>query len=116
MSTSFDRVRSRTVERPAPSASLHDIEGKRALFSSSAPEPERASLGSVSVECARCGERTVLSPSAAVRAALPSLVLGFTVGRGERESTIGVRRGRYGAYLRCPACGQRAWTRLTIQL
>jgi hypothetical protein len=115
VSTSFDRVRTRTTTRPA-SSSMHDIEGKRALFSSSAPEPERASLGSISVECARCAERTVLSPTAAVRAAVPSLVLGFAVGRGDRESTIGVRRSRYGAYLRCPACGQRAWTRLTIQL
>ena len=111
MSTSFDRVRARTDRTAPSSSSMHDIEGKRALFSSSAPEPERASLGSISVECARCAERTVLSPSAAVRAALPSLVLGFAVGRGERESTIGVRRSRYGAYLRCPACGQRAWTR-----
>jgi hypothetical protein len=113
--TSFDRVRSRT-ETPLPSSSMHDIEGKRALFSSSAPEPERASLGSVTVECGRCGDCTVLSPTTAVRAAVPGLVLGFAVGRGDRESTIGVRRSRYGAYLRCPACGQRAWTRLTIRL
>jgi hypothetical protein len=116
MSTSFDRVRSRSGERATSSSSMHDIEGKRALFSSSAPEPERASLGSISVECARCAERTVLSPSAALRAAVPSLVLGIAVGRGDRESTISLRRSRYGAYLRCPACGQRAWARLTIRL
>lgn len=115
MRSSFDRVRTRSTPETAGST-LHDIEGKRALFSSSAPEPERPSLGSVSVECGRCAESTVLSPTTALRAALPSLVLGFSVGHGERESTFGVRRSRYGAYLRCPACGQRAWTRLTIRL
>jgi len=116
MTTSFDRVRPRARRTDTGGSAMHDLEGKRALFSSSSPEPERQSLGSVAVECGRCAERTVLSPGAAVRAAIPSLVLGVVVGHGERESTIGLRRSRYGAFLRCPACGERTWTRLTIRL
>ena len=115
MTTRFDRVRPRTAPadgRPA----MHDSEGKRALFSSSAPEPDLPGVGSVQVECNRCGERTLLSPTAALRAAFPSLVLSLAVGRGDKESTLGIARRRHGAFLRCPACGRASWARVTIRL
>lgn len=116
MSGSFDRVRSRqpTAELAAPAQ--HDNEGKRALFSSTAPEADVPSVGSVTVECSRCHEVTVLGPSAAMRTALPSLLLSIGLGRGDHESTVGLVRRRHGAFLRCPACGRGSWTRLTVRL
>ena len=118
MSTGFDRVRSRGPSVESATSTSHDIEGKRALFSQTTPESDLPGpAGSVTVECARCATRTALSPVAAVRTALPSLLLSIGVGRGDRESTIGlVPRRRYGAFLRCPACGRGSWTRLTVRL
>jgi hypothetical protein len=57
-----------------------------------------------------------MSPVAAVWAAFPSLLLSVTIGRGERESTLGLIRKDHGAFMRCPACGRGSWTRLTIRL
>ena len=116
--TGFDRVRTRVPSADHPVPSSHDTQGKRALFSSSTPEAELPGpAGSVSVECSRCGDRTALSPAAAMRATFPSLLLSIGVGRGDKESPIGVlRRRRYGAFLRCPACGRGSWTRLTVRL
>lgn len=97
----FDRVRPRTptdVSRSAPGQV--DAEGKRALFSSEpAPAP---SLVSLAVECGSCGATSVLTPSQAVRALLPSLHLPL------------LRRNR--SYLRCPACHRWAWCRLSVQV
>lgn len=120
----FDRVRSRvgTVDRSgtrrvtAARPVGRDAEGKRALFSSTGPDADVPSVGSVTIECRRCGDRTVMSPVAAARAAFPSLLLAVRVGRGDRESTIGLLRRRDGAFLRCPACGRGSWTRLTIRV
>lgn len=116
--TGLDRVRTRIPSAEPAVPSSHDTQGKRALFSSSSPEAELPGpAGSVTLECSRCGDRTALSPAAAVRAAFPSLMLSIGIGRGERESTVGVlRRRRYGAFLRCPACGRGSWTRLTVRL
>jgi hypothetical protein len=53
---------------------------------------------------------------AAVRAAFPSLLLSVDVGHGDRESTVGLIRRRYGAFLRCPACRRASWARLTVRV
>jgi hypothetical protein len=112
----FDRLRPRTPASGDTGSTLHDSEGKRALFSSNAPDAELPSTGSISVECSRCGECTTMTPVAGLRAAIPSLVLSLAVGRGEGESTVGLIRRRHGAFLRCPACGRGSWTRLTVRL
>ena len=121
-SNRFDRVRVRDGAaepgHPVTRAATigRDAEGKRALFSATDPEGDVPSIGAVTVDCSRCEERTVLSPVAAAWAAFPSLLLSVTIGRGERESTVGVVRRDHGAFMRCPACGRGSWTRLTIRL
>jgi hypothetical protein len=111
----FDRLKSRTAAEDAGS-SLHDSEGKRALFSSNAPEAELPSSGFLSVECSRCSEVTTMTPFAGIRAAIPSLVLSIGLGRNDGESTLGLFRRHYGAFMRCPACGRGSWTRLTVRI
>ena len=111
--TGFDRVRPRTASPETPQA--HDAEGKRALFSSTeAARPTGG--GSILIECSRCRRVTGLTPTAALRAVFPALHTSLTVARGERETTLGLLRRRYGSWLRCPACGHGAWTRVTIRL
>ena len=119
----FDRVRSRVPSgRPSAggdgTAALvgRDAEGKRALFSSMGPDTGVPAVGSVTIDCSRCGESTVMSPLAAARAAFPSLLLSVGIGRGDRVSTLGMFRRQDGAFLRCPACGRGSWTRLTVRL
>ena len=120
----FDRLRVRAGEaepgHPLPPGAVvgigRDAEGKRALFSATDPEAEVPSVGTIVIECSRCEERTQMSPVAAAWAVFPSLLLSVTIGRGERESTIGLLRRDHGAFMRCPACGRGSWTRLTIRL
>ena len=112
----FDRIRPRTPSADATTVRPRDAEGKRALFSATEGERDVPGVGSISVECQRCGERTVLSPMAAVRAALPSLLLSVGVGHGDRESTIGLFRRQYGAFLRCPACRRASWARHSVRV
>lgn len=120
----FDRVRARAGDAEpghslAPAGGLtvgRDAEGKRALFSATDPEAEVPTVGSVSIECSRCGECTVMSPVTAMRRTFPSLLLSVRIGRGDRESTLGLFRRDDGAFLRCPACERGSWTRLTIRL
>ncbi|HET6817464.1 MAG TPA: hypothetical protein VFH66_09610 [Mycobacteriales bacterium] len=112
----FDRIRPRTPSLDTASAQPRDAQGKRALFSATEGERDLPGVGSISVDCQRCGERTVLSPMAAVRAAFPSLLLSVDVGHGDRESTVGLFRRRYGAYLRCPACKRLSWARLSVRV
>jgi uncharacterized protein with PIN domain len=104
VSSGLDRVRPRTPEAtPALAASeLRDQDGKRALFSLT-PETKSTAFGSVTINCGSCGEESVLTPLQALRAAVPSLHLP-------------VVRRQFPSYLRCPACGKYAWTRLAIQL
>jgi predicted RNA-binding Zn-ribbon protein involved in translation (DUF1610 family) len=115
----FDRVRPRPPRASTAPQSIidtpRDAEGKRALFSSGA-EGAAPAGGSVSVECSSCGETTVLSPAQAVRAALPSLHLGFAVGRRGASTTLGLTRRPYPSWMRCPACGRRTWVRVTLQV
>jgi len=108
----FDRLRPRT--EPVDPAPTLDAEGKRALFSST--EVTRPS-GGIVIECARCSQTTALTPTAALRAAFPALHLSVVIGRGERQTPIGfLRHRRYGSWLRCPACGQGSWARVTIRI
>jgi hypothetical protein len=115
-SSSFDRLRPRTEPKPAPAAQPgHDLEGKRALFSSTPPR-QRAGLGSVLIECSRCEQRSVLTPGRALRAAWPSLHLALRVGHRGDVTVIGVSGREYPTWLRCPACGRASWVRFTLQL
>ena len=110
----FNRVRPRARVVETASTATRDAEGKRALFSST--EGDLPGAGSVTIECSRCEQRTVLSPLAAMRAAFPSLLLSVSVGHGDRESTVGLVRRHHGALLRCPACKHAAWARLSVRV
>jgi len=112
----FDRIRPRTPAADTTTVRPRDAEGKRALFSATEGERDLPGAGSFSVECQRCGERTVLSPMGAVRAAFPSLLLSVGVGHGDSESTVGIFRRHYGAFLRCPACRRPSWARLSLRV
>jgi hypothetical protein len=100
----LDRVRPRTPEAtPTTAASeLRDQDGKRALFSLT-PETRKTAFGSVTINCAACGEQSVLAPLPAIRAAIPSFHLVFL-------------RREHPSYMRCPACNKFSWTRLSVQL
>jgi hypothetical protein len=81
-----------------------DLEGRRALFSAGGELPaEAATTGSVTIDCGSCGEESVLSPSAALRHALPSVHLPFL----KRD---------HGSWMRCPACRAHTWVSVRIQL
>jgi hypothetical protein len=112
--SSFDRVRPRAVPAEPAVTTVRDAEGKRALFSTT--EGDLPGVGSVTIECSRCGERTVLSPMAAMRVAFPSFNVSIGVGHGDRESTIGLVRRHHGSFLRCPACRRAAWARITVRV
>lgn len=100
MST-FDRVRPRTPDRDASLPSTRaDLSGRRALFSDGV---EVSVPGSLVVACSRCGRRTAVNPLRAVPTLVPSLHLWPL-------------RRRYPSLVRCPACHQRAWARLSIHL
>jgi len=116
MSTRFDRVRPRVIEGDAVQPVHHDVEGKRALFSTT--EMHRPLTGpGIGIDCSRCGRETVLSPAAATRAMFPALHLSVGVTAGTRETTIGLlRRRRHGSWLRCPSCGRGSWVRVTVRL
>jgi hypothetical protein len=113
-SSTFDRVRPRAAGVDPVTTAPRDSEGKRALFSTT--EGDLPGAGSVTVDCSRCGERTVLSPMAAMRAAFPSLLLSIGFGHGDSESTVGLVRRHHGSFLRCPACHRPSWVRLTVRV
>ena len=98
---SFDRLRPRSPQpTPAsPTTTKQDTEGKRLLYSRTPTVPQSGLV----VECSRCGERTVVSSTHAVRALLPSVHLP-------------VLRRRYPSWARCPRCGKYAWVKLSIKL
>jgi hypothetical protein len=116
MSEGFDRVRPRSPRSiGGVGAAGHDAQGKRALFSSAA-ETASPGVGSALIECSRCDERTVLGLAQALRAALPSLHLGFRIGRGDDVRTVTMLKHDYPTYMRCPACGRPSWVRFTLQI
>lgn len=98
----LDRVRPRrptgATGEPPPGA---DREGRRALYSVTATT--RPARGSVTVDCTRCGARSVLGPLRFLRAAVPSLHLPV------------LRRGAE-SFLRCPACRRFTWVRARLVL
>ena len=104
MTSGLDRVRPRTPEATATTSAteLRDQDGKRALFSLT-PETKAKAFGSVTIDCAACGEQSVLAPIQAIRAAIPSVHLPFM-------------RREHPSYLKCPACGKFSWARLSVQL
>lgn len=111
--SSFDRVRPREAVRPGGAGS-YDPEGKRALFSATAPVSSRPGPGSVVIDCSECLGHSVLSPLQGLRAVFPSVVLGLRLAHGESARSIGVRARGWSAWMRCPACQQRRWVRLTL--
>ncbi len=83
-----------------PRERLPDPLGRMALYSST--EPEAAERPRVVVACSSCLSETPITLGALAAAALPfSVHLPF------------VRR--YHSFIRCPACGRRAWVRLTVR-
>jgi hypothetical protein len=100
VTTDFDRLRRRQVAAEEHSPVLVDVEGKRALFSTSKPKP---AFGSVTVDCSSCSQVSVLSPSQAGRLLLTTV------------HAVGLRR-RHVSWMRCPSCGRRAWCRLKLRL
>jgi ribosomal protein L37E len=116
----FDRLRPRTADAETLTPTQHDVEGKRALFSSTEAAPaESAGVptgAGIAIDCSRCGRHTLLTPAAALRAAFPALHLSVGVRRGERETTFGLIRRQHGSWLRCPACGRGSWVRVTVRL
>lgn len=106
--SSFDRLRPRTPLAPSDAPQVTrlppsptDDQGRRALFS--VDEPGVAAFGSVSIECSSCQEVSVLAFRQAVRVAIPSVYLPFV-------------RGRYPAWLHCPACSAWTWTRVRVRI
>ena len=74
--------------------------GRMALYSSAEPEPARAE-GGFTIECSSCLAETSVGAVDLARAALPlSVHVPF------------VRR--FHSFMRCPACGRRAWVRVRI--
>lgn len=102
--TGFDRLKPRTPHSTGPTEvdQQHDTAGKRALFSA-ADADAQAAAGSVVIDCSACGETSVLTPTQALRAALPSVHLPF------------VKRD-HPSWMRCPACQKRTWVKATVVL
>jgi hypothetical protein len=100
VSTDFDRLRPRSVVADDVVPTQTDNQGKRALFSTSAPKP---AFGSVTVECASCAETSVLGPAQAGRLLLTTL------------HAPGLRR-HHVSWVKCPACGKRSWSRLKLRV
>ncbi len=100
--SSFDRVRPRSPDAVSPVTPIRGTgaDGRRALFSTSDPQP---APGSFVLECSSCRQRSVLLVMQAVRAALPSLHLPL------------IKRG-HPSWMRCPACGRRTWVRISLKL
>jgi hypothetical protein len=104
-STDFSRIRpARSASTEPEPAAPPDHEGRRALFSGGDDRPDdNGATGSVVVSCGSCGADTVLSPTAALRLAVPSLHLPY------------LKRG-HGSWMRCPACRTHAWVSVQIRL
>jgi hypothetical protein len=101
--TDFSRIKPAASSSSAAGSAPRDQEGRRSLFTPESVAPVVAGTGSVTISCSSCGEQTVLSPTAAVRHAVPSLHLPF------------LKRG-HGSWMRCPACHERHWVSVQIRL
>jgi hypothetical protein len=102
--TDFSRIHPTQAPSKGPEVSApHDQEGRRALFSAGDALPEEAANGMVTISCGHCGEDSELSPTEALRLAVPSLHLPF------------LKRG-HGSWMRCPACRRHTWVSVQIHL
>lgn len=103
-SEGFDRLRRRPgapgVVDPVVGKRPQDPQGRRSLYSVAEQPP---ATGAVTVACSDCGETSVATPRQVIGLALPSLHLPL------------LKRG-HPSWMRCPACGRRAWVRLGLQL
>lgn len=99
----FSRIRPAGSAPTGAESAPPDHEGRRALFSAGERPEESGTVGSVVVSCGACDAETVLSPTAALRLAVPSLHLPY------------LRRG-HGSWMRCPACRQHTWVSVQIRL
>jgi hypothetical protein len=79
---------------PLPFDAKAAVPGKRALFSSPAPQP-----GAITLECSSCAARSHVSYVRFVRLHLPVWL--WLPGR------------RFSRLMICPACERRAWVRVT---
>jgi hypothetical protein len=98
-----DRTNGRTAASAAtavPSGGPPDADGRRALFSTAEQPP---TIGTVTIACSACEERTVVSLLRAVRLAVPSLHL------------PGLRPAPW-SLMRCPACRQLTWVSVSVRL
>jgi len=77
-----------------------DADGRRALFSTAEQPP---TIGTVTIACSGCEERTVVSLLRALRLAVPSLHLPML-------------RPAPWSYMRCPACDRLQWVELSVRL
>ena len=77
-----------------------DADGRRALFSTAEQPP---TIGTVTIACSACEERTVVSLLRAVRLAVPSLHL------------PGLRPAPW-SFMRCPACDHLTWVSVSVRL
>lgn len=100
----FDRLRKRSPvakrARPAAGKRPTDPQGRRSLYSIAEQPP---AVGAITIACSRCGETSVATPRHVLGLALPSLHLP-------------ILRREHPSWMRCPACGQRAWVRLGLRL
>ena len=102
--TDFSRIHPAPGPSKMPEVAVpHDHEGRRALFSAGDALPEEAANGMVTISCGHCGEDSALSPTEALRLAVPSLHLPF------------LKRG-HGSWMRCPACRRHTWVSVQIHL
>jgi hypothetical protein len=104
--TNFDRIKPRATKAdaqpksPVPSQ-RGDREGKRALFSAPAPVISAIPFGALNLSCSSCGATTAMTAGQVLSAAIPSLhLLGFR---------------KYPSWMRCPACRQRNWVRVSMR-
>jgi hypothetical protein len=99
----FDRLRRRSPDAmpvdPALGEGLRDPQGRRTLFSVA----EQAPSWGVTLGCSRCHRTSVVTPRQVLPLAVPSVHLPL------------IKRG-HPSWMRCPACGRRAWVRLGLNL
>lgn len=102
--TDFSRIHPTQAPSKGPEQSApHDHEGRRALFSAGDALPDEAVNGWVTISCGHCNEESVLTPTQALRLAVPSLHLPF------------LKRG-HGSWMRCPVCRRHTWVSVQIHL
>lgn len=96
---SFDRIPSGRKKATGQKASETDMQGKQALFSRAAQPPP---VGSAAIECGKCKRRSVVTLVRLAQLSVPGIHIPSS-GGGHR------------ALLKCPACDQRSWVKVTLR-